>query len=308
LVKKQSSHFARLFFFCGLLWVAACQRELDWDRLPPAAPPPVPYVLPDSATLVKLAYLDTSRTAPYDSTAIYNITYNSRNKPTGFLLYIYRNGVQSPVLRAHYFYNGADTLPAHIQSQFYVSNGINVENKYIEYDNQGRVAKDSIVIRRINDTEITIYRYNYTNPQRIWTDVKVYMLSNPSNFSPGLYQRSDLVRNGDLIIQQKDTTNFSTQWHQFEATYDQHPNPLQPAFNAPYQTMIYSQSYIVGESQKNNITTHREQIYDDNGALLGNYLIQYNYRYRSNGYPAEATMDFAGTANGPNKVLYFYRR
>lgn len=283
---------------CFLISFSACQKEVSWSSPPPSV------ISNDSVLLSKFVTLDTTLPAPFDSIFVTSITYDSKKRLQNYYDISRTGSLLDTVGYCTFFYNGIDTLPF---KGIYVdiANDI-VTDSYVFFDGAGRLKKDSVgqnnglfgVTWQVNN-----YSYETAGLRIIgWFKDASGVVTNINHF---IYQS----KNGNNVLTQKDTTDFSGSGYVVLTNYqyDNHPNPFRK-LNIAHYPYYEGEDLITNNWSTNNFTgTYTDRKYLSPPTPIDIDDVRYYYEYGSNGMPkiAREKEVINGTAD---KYVYFYTK
>ena len=126
-----------IFLFFTILLVSGCSKN-DHQTLPVTEP----------TRLSRLVMLDTTKTAPFDTTSMTSFQYDVQGRLTKSTLWSFEPNtwVYSPTVSYNFYYSGTDSMPVRIWEDQHYNNAYPIEKThYLFYDAAFSLIKDSLL-------------------------------------------------------------------------------------------------------------------------------------------------------------------
>jgi hypothetical protein len=246
--------------------------------------------------LSKFIKIDTTQSAPGDTSEIIEYSYDSQNRLSYVSDVSFMGGHDTLAIQTtSLYYNGNDTLFYKEANTYYSSFLLTnrTDTVYLAYNSLATLLSDSI--RETNNSPIVNIERNQ------YSYINGVVIGNETGYSPGTYLYTDtatqIIANGDITYQ-IDTHNNSNFY-----TLDTHPNPFYTErFWIPVTNDIEA-GFI--SQPKHNYT---EIIESFNNTIVHHY--NRLYTYLPNGYPSsfiEYSSNASGTPFFNGKGIFIYQ-
>ena len=224
----------------------------------------------------------------------YTYTYDNQNRISITNGYSYQAGALTDGLITTNFYNGNDTLPLYIKSDFTDNAGTitGTAYEYFYYNASGKLIKDSI---QFSASYSIVYNFEYfTDHFKVTTTNVLDTVITEQTISNGNVTAEMDTVYGPFI------SDFSVNEH---ISYDNHPNPF--FYTAVRRVLHYMPE---NELQEDIIPAFKNNPSDYTRVTTGmppqNDHTQYTYVYDADGYPT--TVNITDVINSTTNAGYYY--
>lgn len=302
-----------------LVSITSCQKQFTIDEEIQAAPP-----IADSIRLTRIIGFDTTKTTPFDTTFVYELTYDNLNRlkvatSYGFELG-FRNIDDTASFRQTLVYTGNDSLPSSFSYDKYGNQPNPLSVAFFTYSNfDGRLTKDSGRYK-FQDAYQNVYvfdylaKYNYSQNfvstfYQFFIDgilesertTKSYPIFNNGN-------RVSLIDSSSIIYPISYPTRVEQVVKKITATYDSKRNPIKLFFEDSDWLGFYDNEYHLYPSN-NNILEIKVTTEYIGGSTFEEEDHKFFYKYNNNNLPTEAIITNAASfpaVGDVNKLKFFY--
>jgi len=271
--------------------------------------------------LSKFIWLDTTKSAPFDTLAIWQYSYDDQKRLIKSRGEYFNEGNVDYITEINQLYTGTDSVPLRriIKKYLLLYNNMDSLFSYRQFDANGLIVSDSSVQYhnfRNNlptDSSISTMKWSYENGKIVSTvktgDICCTYIDN--HFLN--------VENDSTTIETGNPTNYNSGNYTTTRVYDKKKNPFKTSYNAtspslygfPNSSVI---DYILGnKASANNITTYKLKSsipYPDGprGGVYYTMTLQYFFQYDSNNLPMSVTIDhrFEAFEYRRTKGIYVY--
>ena len=249
----------------------SCQKELSNsnDNIVPNS---------DSGHLKMIIGLDTTQVAPNDTLYRFDVQYDNAGRVSQQSMTDYYSGVQEVFWTTKYVYSGSDNLPFQATDITTESAYTYHDTDYYQYNTPARaLTYDSSVSLTITPTtQLSSYAFMYSY-------LPAGVLVTRNDYTNNIFQSSysyivHITKVNGNIIHQVDTIPYPYGSHTFDASYDDHPNPLTLIHPLDDPYLSDGGDYLLF-AQPNNVT----DMVADNSSSVAH--LQITYTYNATGYP-----------------------
>lgn len=277
-----------LLFMIG---VVSCQKEVEGSL--------TEQVGSDTTFLERVYSLDSISPTQTDTFSKSFLVYDNQKRLKQALTYTVG---EIDTFRTDYFYTGTDTLPFKTVDHTLSDIGLGLtyyrDTTFFQYDMNGKIIKDSSLERYVTgnqDFGVSVRDFGISG-NKVVVDSRAYDLISGQYVlrNTSVYRKAVFVTtiNGN-IVQQTDTAfGFSTG---IQLTYNNNPDPAYKVNKVHYPIL-----YNDGDSEQKNLLISSVVT-----SPSSTNSFQYNYIYRSDGYPS--TIWLTDQTGYKIKTVLFYK-